>query len=142
MADEQEPDRHGIDADEELRELEAQPSVDGLLDQLSTMMQGSDGWAGIDTSGRALHRQRQESAAAIKREANIFRDTFATDAGRRCLQLMIDQTINAAPYPIDAMLTMEAITPLVIAHDAQCNFVRAILQAIATAENRQPKART
>ncbi len=137
MSDTETEDRHGIEPDETLRDLDHEPSAQSLLEQLGRAMGGDmEGWAGIDGSSGALHRQRQESAAAIRKEAAVFRDTFATADGQKCLQLMIDQTLRAQPYPVDAMLPMDAITPLVIAHNAQCNFVWAILEAIAQAENR------
>lgn len=137
MSDTETEDRHGVEPDETLRELDHEPSVHSLLAQIGRMTGGDlDGWSGIDGSAGGLHRQRQEGAAVIRKEAAIFRDTFATEAGQKCLQLMVDQTLRAQPYPVDAMLPIDAITPLVIAHNAQCNFVWAILEAIAQAENR------
>ncbi len=131
-----EPDRHGIDADEELRSIDQEPSIDGLLAELSSMMRGGDGWGGIETSPAALAKQRQESVAAMKRQANDFRDCFSTPAGRRVLDILIAQTINGEPYPEEAQLPMDAITPLLLVHDARVRMVRGILAAIAQAENR------
>lgn len=136
-------DQHGIDPDADTQMLDVEPSVDGLLNQIANMLNldTDTGWGAIDDAGKGLHKQRQQAAAAFKREANIFRDTFSTDAGRRCLAIMLDQTVRTQPYPPEAMLPIEAITPLVIAHNAQCNFVWSILQAIAQADNREAKPR-
>jgi hypothetical protein len=122
-------DPHGIDPDEELKRIDGHDTAGGVIDQLAGLF-GLD-----DTSPQALQKQRAESTRRMKREANIFRDTFATDAGRKCLAIMREMTIDTAPYPAEAMLSLDAITPLVIAHDAQCRFVRSIEAAIAQADN-------
>lgn len=138
-------DPHGVEPDDATRELDADPSMGGLLAELQDLLGGGgkksdDGWGGINDAGKAMQKQRAESLAAMKREANIFRDTFLTPAGLKCLAIMKEMTIDTAPYPSEAMLPIDAITPLVIAHDAQCRFVRAIRQAIDFAENREAKA--
>ena len=134
-------DPHGIEPDDATRELDAMPSADGLLAQINRFMGEAEGWGGINDAGQGLAKQRQAAQAAFKREANIVRDAFMTDAGRKCLDLMIEQTLYAQPYPPEACLPMDAIAPLVIAHNAQCNFVWSILQAIAQAENIEAKPR-
>lgn len=136
-------DPHGIEPDDETRALDQEPSIDRLLGQLGGMLgvETDAGWGEINDAGKALHRQRSEAARVFKREANIFRDTFSTPAGRECLEIMLEQTVRTQPYPPEAMLPLEAITPLVIAHNAQCNFVWSILQAIAQADNREAKPR-
>lgn len=114
--------------------LASQPSIDGLLSQISGML-GGDGWDGIENDGKALERQRAEQTRAMQREANLFRDVFMmTPEGRTLLQLFIDMTIGQPAYPPQAQLPMDVITPLVMVHDAQCNFVRDILNAIRMAE--------
>jgi len=134
-------DLHGIDPDEATRELDADPSMQGLMAELSRAFGGATdaGWGEINDTGAALLKQRASQAAAVKREANIFRDTFSTPAGRKCLAIMREMTTETAAYPSEAMLPMDAITPLLIAHDAQCRFVRSIIAAIAVAENQQPQ---
>jgi hypothetical protein len=127
---------HGIDADDETRAIDAEPSVDTLLGDLERML-GGQGWGDVDTSGAALQKQRTQQMRQLKAQANIFRDTFMTPAGRKCLELMLDQTLRAGPYPYDQNLPRDVIETMVIVHDAQCNFVRAILSAIAQAENRE-----
>lgn len=136
-------DRHGVDADPETLELDREPSVDGLLSSISKLLgnETSEGWGDINDAGKALQKQRQEAAQAFKAEANVFRDTFASDAGRKCLAIMLERTVRTQPYPPEAMLSIDAITPLVIAHNAQCNFVWSILQAIAQADNKEAKTR-
>lgn len=127
---------HGIDdpehegADSALLE---QPTVDGLIKQLS-LMAGGDGWDGISSDGQALERQRAEQTKAMQRECNLFRDVFMTPDGRELLQLFINITISQPAYPPQAQLPMDVIAPLVMVHDAQCNFVRDILNAIRMAE--------
>lgn len=136
-------DRHGIDPDPATQEADADPSVDGLLAQLGTAF-GLDtdaGWGAIDGTGKALQKQRMDSERRMKAEADVFRNTFSTPDGRKCLAIMTEMTIDADPYPSEAMLPMEAITALVIAHNAQVKFVRAIYQAIARAENREAETR-
>lgn len=137
-------DPHGVEPDEAARALDEEPAVDGLLARLGQMLgiDADNGWSGIDDAGKGLQKQRMDAARAFKAEANIFRDTFTTDAGRRCLEIMLDRTVRSQPYPIDQFLPMDVITPLVLVHNAQCNFVWAILQAIAQADNREAKPRT
>lgn len=138
---------HGIAPDDETRALDDNdpaPSVDGLLDQIGKAL-GVDtdaGWGAINDAGKGLQRQRAEQAQAMKREANIFRDTFSSPTGRECLRIMTEMTIDAAAYPSEAMLPIDAITALTIAHDAQVKFVRSIYQAIAVANNREAATRT
>lgn len=140
------PDRHGIDPDDATRAIDAQldqePSIERLLSDLGTVLGGSDpGWNGIETTPAALQKQRTEATRVFKREANVFRDTFSTPAGRECLEIMKEMTLRSQPYPPEAMLPIDAITALCIAHNAQSNFVWSILQAIAQADNREAKPR-
>lgn len=145
MADQDQPDRHGIDADEALRAIEGEePSAQGLIDFLGGLGGGlgasgpaGDGWGGIETTAQALRKQRAEAVKAMKAEANVFRDCFSTPEGRKCLALMVEQTVYSEPYPAEAMLPMDAITPLVLVHDAQARFVRAIIQAVHAADNQE-----
>lgn len=132
-------DPHGVEPDDATRALDENGSVESLLAHVSKMFGASedDGWGEINGSAAALKKQRMEGERLMKQEANIFRDTFATPAGRKCLALLREMTIDASPYPSEAMLPIDAITPLLIAHDAQCKLVRAIFQAIAQAENVQ-----
>ena len=142
MTEQQNP--HGIAPDDETRALDADPSVSNLLAEIGKAI-GIDtdtGWGAIDDAGKGLQKQRAEQTRAMKREANIFRDTFSTPAGRECLRIMTEMTIDADAYPAEANLPIEAITALVIAADAQRKFVRAIYQAIAFAENREASMRT
>lgn len=138
---------HAVEPDAELRALDGldqAPSIDGLMAEIAKAMGGGaadDGWPGINGAGAGLAKQRAEQQRAMKREANIFRDTFSTPAGRECLRVMTEMTIDADPYPSEAQLPVDAITALVIAHTAQCKFVRAIYQAIATANNREAETR-
>jgi hypothetical protein len=137
-------DQHGIEPDAETREIDGAPSIDSLLAGIAKQL-GLDtetGWGAIDDAGAGLQKQRNEQMQAMKREANIFRDTFSTPAGRECLRIMTEMTIDADAYPADANLAMDTITALVIAADAQRKFVRAIYQAIAFAENREARTRT
>jgi len=137
---------HGIEPDAETRAIDGQdqaPSVEGLFAEIARQLGAdADGWGGINGAAGGLAKQRAEQQRAMKREANIFRDTFSTPAGRECLRIMTEMTIDAEPYPASAQLSIDAITPLVIAHDANCKFVRSIYQAIAAAENKEAKTRT
>ncbi|TCD15150.1 hypothetical protein [Oricola cellulosilytica] len=132
---------HGIDPGDEERFVDGpdidQPALDDLLGAFSRAIGGDEtGWGAIDSAPAALAEQRRQSQAAMKRKANDFRDCFSTPAGRRVLEQLLDQTLRAEAYPEEAQLPMEAITPLCIAHQTRCNFVRAILAAIAQADNR------
>lgn len=138
-------DLHGIDPDDATRALDADPSMDGLMAELSRAFGGNvktEGWGEIENAGQAMQAQRAAMARQVKAEANIFRDTFMTPAGQKCLAIMRDMTVDTAPYPSEQFLPLDAITPLVIAHDAQCRFVRAIIQAIAQAENTEARQGT
>lgn len=139
-----ERDPHGIEPDDETRAIDGGPSVEGLLAELGKSL-GIDtdaGWGAINDAGGALHKQREQQTRVMKQEANVFRDTFSTPAGRECLRIMTEMTIDADAYPAEANLPMDAITALVIAADAQRKFVRAIYQAIAFAENSEARTRT
>lgn len=128
-------DPHGVEPDDATR------AIDDPFAELGRSL-GVDtdaGWGEINTQSQALQKQRAESLRQMKAEANIFRDTFSTRAGRKCLAIMREMTLETAPYPSEAMLPIDAITPLVIAHDAQCRFVRAIEAAIAQAEDKPGK---
>jgi hypothetical protein len=132
----------GIDAeDADDPAMAAEPSIAAML---AKYLGDLDGWNGIQDAPAAMQKQRVEQAAAMKKQANDFRDCFSTPAGRRVLEHFYDLTLRARPYPPEAMLAMDAITPLVIAHDAQCNFVHAITAAIAMADNKtiQPRSTT
>lgn len=138
-------DRHGIDpdTDEQSAPMGGEPSIDALMQQLKQDITGRlDGWDGLTDPAALMAKQRRDQQLAMKRQANDFRDCFMTPAGRHVLEHLLDQTLRARPYPVEANLTLDAITPLVIAHDAQCNFVWAILEAIALAENRQIQPRS
>lgn len=127
---------HGIDDPDyepDLDELTRQPSVDSLLASLGGLM-GGQGWNGIEDEGGALKQQREQQQRAMQAECNLFRDVFMTPDGRKLLQLFIDTTIGQPAYPPQAQLPMDVIAPLVMVHDAQCNFVRDILKAISMAE--------
>lgn len=134
------PDRHGIDADPTTADedgIDTRAFLAELGRQLG--VDTSEGWEGLSDAGGAMMKQRLESMRAMKAEANIFRDTFMTPAGRKCLAIMKEMTVDAEPYPSEAMLSIEQITPLVIAHTAICKFYRGIEQAIAHADNREAK---
>lgn len=139
-------DLHGVEPDAETRALDGldqAPSVEGIFEEIARQLGAdADGWGGITGGAGGLAKQRAAQQQAMKAEANIFRDTFSTPAGRECLRIMTETTIDAEPYPSTAQLPIDAITALVIAHDAQCKFVRSIYQAIAAAENREAKTRT
>ena len=130
---------HGIDAETDDDHAPSSPSLDDFMRSVDRQL---DGWIGVNTDAAALAKQRQEQTDAAKRQANDFRDCFATEAGRKVLEHMFDMTLRARPYPAGAQLPMDVITPIVIAHDAQCNFVWAIVEAIALAENRTATPRS
>lgn len=130
-------ENHGVDADDAGDGDEA--AAGGLMAELGQIFRNMDGWDGISDAGSALAKQRSEIARRQKHEANVFRDTFSTPAGRQCLSMMVEMTLATPPYPAGENLPLNAITALVIAHDAQCNFVRAILTAIAQADNPEAK---
>lgn len=132
-------DPHGVDPDDETRALDAEPSADSLLRQLSGALglDLGDGWGDINNAGQALQKQRRDADKAVRAEARIFAEAFGTPAGRACLEILVEMTLRAQPYPAEAMLPIEAITPLVIAHNAQCNFVWSILKAIAQADGNE-----
>ncbi|MCI5075650.1 hypothetical protein [Oricola sp.] len=133
---------HGIDPDDPGRYFGEQPSLDDLLGAAmrSLGMEQGAGWGGIESPADALAKQREESTRAMKNEANAFRDCFMTPAGRKVLEIFLDQSLRAEPYPEDAQLPMDVIAPLLMAHDVRCKFVRGIFAAIALAENRPNQA--
>lgn len=133
------PNPHGIEPDDALREIDGMepPSHAQAEDFMGSVFRELTGWADIDSSPKALAKQREESIAAVRRQEAIFRDTFSTPAGRQCLQLLRDMTIEVSAYPPEANLPIDAITALVIAHDAQCNFVRAIEAAVGRSDKRE-----
>lgn len=142
MSDIDKSNDHGIDPDDPMRFLSEQPALDDLLGMATRalLMEEGEGWGGVETPADALARQREESARAMKAEANAFRDCFMTPAGRKVLESFVDMTFRSETYPEEAQLPMDAIAPLLLAHDARCKFVRAIFAAIALADNRPNQA--
>jgi len=139
------PDTHGISADAELRDIDQlgdEPSIDGLMGQITDMLQEAGGWADLNASAPALQKMRDMQRAAFKREANLFRDVFATPDGRKLLELLLDRTLRRPVLP-DGILgfSMDQLTPVMLMREAENSFVRAMLDAIAQAEGKQPATR-
>lgn len=70
------------------------------LEQLAT-----EGWDGIDDAGGTLRAARETVARAeqeeYRRQVQIFRDCFLTDAGRQALALLRLKTIDRPPTVAD-----------------------------------------
>jgi len=138
---------HGVSADAELRDVDGigddAVSVDGLLGQLSDMLKEAEGWSGINSAGAGLAKMRDLQRAAFKREANLFRDVFSTPDGAKLLSLFFDRTIRRPQLPEGIIgMTMDQLAPVLLARHAENEFVRAIVEAIAQADNRQPETQT
>lgn len=144
MAEQAERDRHGLDADEALKELDGDLSMEGLARQLSEMMGSSDeGWPGIEHAGQAKQKLEQSHRAAFMREAHIFRDTFSTPAGRECLEILKRRTILRRIFPANVLgNAWDALAPIALARDTENEFVWSIIEAIGQAEGKQPTDRS
>jgi hypothetical protein len=78
-----------------------------LVDALARMAQG--GWDGLENAGAELRAAQSEVAKAereeARRQARIFADCFETPAGRACLALLRDKTIERPPTVEDLDVT-------------------------------------
>ena len=138
---------HGVSADAELRDVDGigddAVSIDGLLGQLSDMLKEAEGWGGINTAGAGLQKMRDLQRAAFKREANLFRDVFATPDGKKLLSLFRNRTLNRPELPEGIVgMAQDQLTPILLVRYAENQFVRAIYEAIAQADNKQPETQS
>jgi hypothetical protein len=134
-----EQDRHGLEPDDDLREIDAdEPSIDRLVKSLSDMMDGArgEGWDGINGVGSAMQRERDAGNAAFRAEARLIHDVFTSDNGRKVLNLLLDQTLRRPNLPENiAGMTMDQISVILLQREAENNFVRTIMASIAAAIN-------
>lgn len=126
----------------------SEPSLNSLVESAISNSLGEgalDGWRGLDnqTLGQTLDKQRREQTLRLKKEANLFRDVFLLNPdGRRVLELLLDATLRRTAWPVHAMTSMEMLTAFGIWREAENSFVAGLIEAIAVAENAQPKRRS
>ncbi len=121
-----------------------EPSLEGLLKQFLGGSEEGDGWGGLDSKsiGNIIQKQHDQNAAAMKKEANLFRDCFLENpAGRKVLEIFLDNTLRKARVPFAVLSTGQNIHDFGTWRDAENAFVAAIVEAIAAAENVEVKAR-
>lgn len=111
---------------------------------LTRVKTAPQGWDDLDprTLGANLEKQRREQSQAMRREASLFRDVFATPEGRKLLRYLIDRTILRAAFSLEGMTSIEMLAVNGVWREAENSFVAAILEAIAVAENENPKRRS
>ncbi|MCE7026421.1 hypothetical protein [Jiella avicenniae] len=126
-------DRHGVEPEEEAGGPE--PSTADFLEMASRMLGG--GFAGMEASPADLRGQIDAHRTAMKKEADIFRDTFSTPQGRKCLDILIDRTLRRRIYGAAFETShLETLTVATIVRETENNFVAGILEAIAFADNK------
>ena len=112
---------------------EAEPTLQGLLGQLA----GSGGWADLDAGnlGKLLQKQMQLQRAAMRKEAMAFRECFATEAGKKVLQILLDMTLRRTAWPLHAMTDANMLQAYGLSREAENSFMAGIIEAIAFANN-------
>lgn len=120
----------------------AEPSLAGIVAQI---MKGgeffAEGWGAIENPGAAIAKNRDEMRDAFKRENRIIYETFSTEAGRQCLELLLDRTMRRSSFPAEMQFGMDVLTAIGIAREAQNSLVAAIVEAYAAAIEQETKPR-
>lgn len=116
----------------------AEPTLDAMMRMLG---QPSDralgGWRDLDEA--ALNREfleiQRRRDAALKHEANLFRDVFwLNPQGRQVLEILMDLTLRRRTWPNALLINPHALMAEGIWREAENSFVAAILAAIAQAQ--------
>lgn len=128
------------DMPDDLAEATNEPSLQSLLDQFT----GQSGWAEMDTAtiGKILSKQLREQQARLRKDALVFRECFSTPAGRRVLQILLDETLRRVVWPVGAMGNMQDLTGYGVWREGQNAFAANIVEAIAFANNSDVKPRS
>lgn len=120
---------------------EGEPSLDGLLDIFNA---GNGGWSDLNqkTLGKAMQAQTEAQSQRMRKEASLFRECFVDNAaGRKVLQIFLNQTLRSATWPVFQVRDAEMLMAIGIWRESQNSFVAAIIEAIAVANNQQVQPR-
>lgn len=111
----------------------AEPSLEALLDKAM----GGGGWPELNskTIGQLFDKQLRDQQQALRKDAMIFRECFSTKAGRRVLEIMLDQTLRQATWPVAAIRNIHDLTAFGIWREGQNALIANIIEAIAMAKN-------
>lgn len=120
------------------------PQFQQFLDVAMAKLGGNEGWADLDPNklGATLEKQRREQTQAMRKEAMIFRDVFATPAGKRLMNFLISRTLTRATWPLEGMTNMEMLSANGLWREAENSFVAGMIEAVAVAERQNPKRRS
>ena len=121
---------------------QAEPSLEALMEK----MLGGAGWQDLNAEnlGQLLGKQIEQQRQAMKREAQVFRECFSTPAGRKVLNIILDQTLRAVAWPVHAVKDGDMLQGIGVWREGQNALVATIIEAIAMAKNKdvQPRSTT
>jgi hypothetical protein len=125
--------------DELAPDTASEPSLDALMGQIL-----GQGWPEMDSKniGQLLNKQMKQQQQAMRREAIMFRDCFATESGRKVLNILLDQTLRAVTWPVHAMTDANMMMAHGLWREGQNAFMASIIEAIAIANNQDVKPRS
>lgn len=128
------------DMPDDLAHASSEPSVQALLDQFT----GNAGWTEMDSAalGKILQKQLSQQHARLRKEAIVFRDCFSTPAGRRVLEIMLDETLRRTAWPVAAISNINDLAGFGCFREGQNSIVANIIEAIAYANNSEVKPRS
>lgn len=122
-------------------DFEGEPSLSGLLENMVNGMFQDESFGNVDNPAAAISKMNDRNAAAIREEASVFYDTFKTEAGRKCLNILLDRTLRRSAWPAEMNFGMDVLTTIGIAREAQNSLVAAIIDACAKAQELETKSR-
>jgi hypothetical protein len=124
-----------------------EPSLDEFVKKIikdAEVFGQARGWADLDQRqlDKEFKKQQHEQQRRMRDEAMLFRDVlWANEQGRQLLELLLDLTLRRRTWPNALMIDRHAMLAEGIWREAENCFVAAMLDAIATAENQEPKGR-
>jgi hypothetical protein len=116
-----------------------EPSLEAMMNHIM-----GQGWPEVDakTIGDLQQKQLTAQRVAMRKEALLFRDCFATEAGRKVLDILLDQTLRAITWPLHTMQNADMMMAHGLWREGQNAFMAGIIEAIAMANNQDVKPRS
>lgn len=114
---------------------------DPMIEALKRIAEGGFGdGAGADALSALYQREEQADNARLAAEAKIYADTFETDAGKRCLELLIRKTLLRTDNAEEqAATTAERVALLAERRAGQADIVHDIMAALRIARGLDAK---
>lgn len=118
-----------------------EPGLDALMQQL---MGSSGGWPQLEQQhiGKLFDKQLRDQQQALRKEAMAFRNCFSTPDGRRVLEIMLNQTLRQATWPVSAIRNVHDLMAYGVWREGQNALVANIIEAIAMANNNPVQTRS